>query len=63
MVAVDEVYAVDGAAPIVGGDRADLPFARQADDDGAPLQVNPRFGQPTRYQAPTLALLGVTVEL
>ncbi len=63
VIAIDEVYAADGATPIVGGDRADLPFAKQDDDSGQPLPVNPRYGHPTRYQAPALALLGVTVEL
>jgi hypothetical protein len=62
VTAIDEVYA-DGARPIVGGDAADLMFARPAADDGAPLARNPRYGQPTRYQAPLFALLGVTVEL
>ncbi|HVV84889.1 MAG TPA: TonB-dependent receptor, partial [Kofleriaceae bacterium] len=61
--AVDEVYAADEVAPIVGGTEAELPFAKLADDSGETLPVNPRYGHPTRYQAATLALLGVSVDL
>ncbi len=62
-VAVDEVYVIDDLLPIDGGEEPDLVFAKDNVDDSSPARVNRRYGQPSRFQAPLLALLGVRVEL
>lgn len=61
LTAIDEVYGAVAATPIDGGDASDLPFAKTG-DGGATLPVNPRYGQATRFQAPSLILLGLTFE-
>jgi hypothetical protein len=63
VTAVDDLYVLDPLAPIAGGDETDLVFAKDNVVEGAPARVNPRYGAPSRFQAPVLGLLGVAIEL
>jgi hypothetical protein len=55
---VDDDYTFDSAAPIVGGTKDDLKYAKNA-NTGGPLAVNPNFGRPLAYQAPIHGRLGL----
>ncbi|MEZ0312976.1 MAG: TonB-dependent receptor, partial [Myxococcota bacterium] len=54
---VDDRYTVDFVDPIVNGRRSDLRHLRTI--DGVPARVNPNYRQPTQYQAPLSAQLGL----
>lgn len=66
-IAVDDRYASGDSRPVSGGDRTDLVWLKNDDpvfaDDGRPAAVNARHGEPTRYQSPITAFLGVGVDL
>ena len=63
VLAVDEVYTPDDTTPIDGGTLADLVFLKDSLFEGEEPRINRRFGQPTRFQAPVAAYLGVHVDL
>jgi hypothetical protein len=61
-IAVDERYTLDPVRPIIGGDRADLIWAK-ADaiggaETGLPAQRNPDFQRPTERRLPLAIRLG-----
>ena len=62
-VAVDEVYTLEGANPVVGGDRADLAHVKALDADGHEqatiIKRNPNYGNVTVRQNPRSVQLGV----
>ena len=62
-VAVDEVFVRDNLNPIEGGDASDLRHLKDNVFEGEPARLNRRYGAPSRFQAPLLAILGVRVEL
>jgi hypothetical protein len=53
----DDDYTYDGAAPIVGGTKDDLKYAKN--QAGGPLAVNPNYGRAISYQAPIHGRLGL----
>ncbi|MBZ0236989.1 MAG: hypothetical protein K8M05_31965 [Deltaproteobacteria bacterium] len=61
--AVDEVYVLDDLLPIDGGDASDLVFVKDNVVESDPARHSRRYGAPSRFQAPLLALLGVRVDL
>jgi hypothetical protein len=63
VVAVDELFVLDDLPPIEGADASDLVFVKDNVDETAPARLNRRYGAPSRFQAPLLALLGVRVDL
>ena len=59
---VSQTYTLDSANPVVGGDYADLIFAKKQSDSGAettmPISRYRNFGNPTVRYAPLTARLG-----
>ena len=62
-VASDEVFVLDDLTPISGGDASDLVWLKDNVQESNPARLNRRYGAPSRFQAPLLALLGVRVDL
>ena len=54
---VNQLYTSDPVLPIAGGTAADLKNLRNV--NGAPVAINPNFGQPTSYQTPLTLRFGV----
>jgi hypothetical protein len=53
---VSQDYTFDAVSPIVNGTKADLAYLKNT--SGAPVAVNPLFGQPNGYQLPFSARVG-----
>ncbi len=53
----DDDYTYESAAPIVGGTKDDLKYAKN--QAGGPLAVNPNYGRAISYQAPIHGRLGL----
>jgi hypothetical protein len=57
-ITVDNEYTSERAQPISSGNPSDLALLRNV-FSGAPVRVNPNYGQPLSYQAPLSLRLGV----
>ncbi len=57
VAAVDNEYTTDFVRPIVNGSLADLKSLKT--DDGSAVRPNPNYGQPTAFQRPLFARLGI----
>jgi hypothetical protein len=57
---VDNRYTASTVRPLTGGTVAQLPYAQ--DVFGAPVLVNPNFGNATQYQAPLSAQFGARLK-